>query len=81
MPVPPEIIKQDMEDMKDELLAYTDVANTLLTRHLTMASAAYEECCAAMETDDLFNDYLTNINHNFELVLDDIYLWFVNLFS
>ncbi|CAF0766851.1 unnamed protein product [Adineta ricciae] len=74
IPVSPEIINQDMEDMKDKLLAYTDVADKPLTRHLSVASAAYEECCAAMETDDLFNDYLTNINHNFELVLDDIYL-------
>ncbi|CAF1134313.1 unnamed protein product [Adineta ricciae] len=74
MPVPPEIISQDMKDMKDELLAYMDVVDTLLTRHLSEASVAYDECCSAMETDNSFDDYLANINHNFEFVIDHIYL-------
>lgn len=80
MPVPPRIITRDMKHMEEELLPYQHVWNTPLTRHLSQAAAAYEECCAAIETYDHFYEYLTNIKSKFERVLDDINSWFVNLF-
>ncbi len=52
-----------------------------MIRHYDKRAYAYKVCCKQMETDDLFDQYLVNFNHDFTQMDKLLRNWYVRTYS